>query len=511
LSNPKIFTFGISTIHWRQLNPLKRLAGQTAIYGLPTIVGRVLNYLLVPLYTRVFEPAEYGVVTEFYAYAALLFVLLGYGMETAFFRFSKIAENGKTVFSTALVSLTLTGGVFLMVVGGASASIASAMGYATNREYIIWFAFILAFDALCAIPFAHLRQQGKATRFALIRTINIATNIGFNLFFILLCPFLHAKYGPSSFINFIYDPSIGVGYIFISNLLASSLTFLLLLHTLKGIQLKFDPGLWKQMIAYAWPLLIFGLAGIVNETFDRILLKHLLSPESDPMKQLGIYGACYKVSILMTLFIQTYKYAAEPFFFEQMKNQDAKQLYAKVMNYFVAVCGFIFLAIMLFIDIVILFIGEEFRQGAAVIPILLMANLFLGIFYNLSVWFKITGKTLSGAMIAVTGMVITLVLNFLLIPKMGYMGAAWATFFCYGSMMIISWVAGRRHYPVPYDVLRISAFVLLAVLLYYLSTVFKGSGQTVGLFYNFLLLMVYVIVVLIIEKTRKGLKSFHKL
>jgi O-antigen/teichoic acid export membrane protein len=503
MAKPKTFTFGASSTKQPALNPLKRLAGQTAIYGLPTIAGRVLNYLLVPLYTRVFEPAEYGVVTEFYAYVAFLFVLLGYGMETAFFRFSKIAEDGKTVFSTALISLAVSTGLFLLLVGASSAPIASAMGYAANREYIIWFAFILAFDALCAIPFAHLRQQGKAARFALIRTINIVTNIGLNLFFLLLCPYLSAKYGPSAFLDFIYDPAIGVGYIFISNLITSSLTFLLLLHTIKGIKFKFEPGLWKQMIAYSWPLLIFGLAGIVNETFDRILLKHLLPPGSDPMAQLGIYGACYKVSILMTLFIQTYKYAAEPFFFEQMKNQDAKLLYARVMNYFVAVCGFIFLAIMLFIDIVILFIGEEFREGAPVIPILLMANLFLGIFYNLSVWFKLTGKTLGGAMIAIAGMIITLTLNFILIPRIGYMGAAWATFFCYLSMMLMSYFAGRCYYPVPYNLLKISSYILLALMLYYLSTVFQAAEQLAGYVYNSLLLASYVLLVLLMKRFYK--------
>lgn len=455
--------------------------------------------MLVPLYTRIFEPAEYGVVTEFYAYVAFLYVLLSYGMETAFFRFSKTSEKGKTVFSTAFISLLTSTVIFLFVVIGSSSSIAKSMGYDNHSEYIIWFALILGFDAISSIPFAHLRQQGKAARFALIRSINIFTNIGLNLFFIVLCPHLLANYGSSDILRFVYNPEIGVGYIFISNLIASSITLLLLFPTIKHIKLGFETGLWKQMILYAWPLLIFGLAGIVNETFDRILLKHLLPPESNPMAQLGIYGACYKVSILMTLFIQTYKYAAEPFFFEQMKNQDARMLYAKVMNYFVAVCGFIFLAIMLFIDIVILFIGEEYRVGAPVIPILLMANLFLGIFYNLSVWFKITGKTLFGAMIAVFGMLVTLALNFILIPPMGYLGAAWATFFCYATMMLLSYFAGRKFYPVPYDVLRISSYILLAVFLYYLETVLPAANQSISMIYSVLLLFVYIIVVFLTE------------
>ncbi|MBE0662501.1 MAG: oligosaccharide flippase family protein [Bacteroidales bacterium] len=482
------------------MNTLKRLAGQTAIYGLPTIAGRVLNYLLVPLYTRVFEPAEYGVVTELYAYVALLYVLLGYGMETAFFRFSKSGEDGKTIFSTALLSLTISTGIFLLLALVSSGSIASSMGYAENREYIVWFALILGFDSIASIPFARLRQQGKAGKFALIRSVNIITNIGLNLFFLLLCPYILRTYGASALLDLVYDPQIGIGYIFISNLVASSLTMLLLLKTIKGIRFKLDPGMWKQMISYSWPLLILGLAGIVNETFDRILLKYLLPVDSDPMVQVGIYGACYKVSILMTLFIQTYKYAAEPFFFEQMKNQDAKLLYARVMNYFVAICAFIFAAIMLNIDIFILFVGEEYRVGAPVIPILLMANLFLGIFYNLSVWFKITGKTLYGSLIAVFGMMVTLGLNFLLIPKIGYMGAAWATLACYGSMMILSYFIGRRHYPVPYNVLKITLFIAFAVLLYYLSTIFQPENNIIARIFSNLLLIGYVIFVLMVEK-----------
>jgi O-antigen/teichoic acid export membrane protein len=481
------------------LNILKRLAGQTAIYGLPTIAGRVLNYLLVPLYTRVFEPAEYGVVTEFYAYVAFLFVLLGYGMETAFFRFSKTGDDGKTIFSTALLSLIFSSGIFLLIAILSSGFISSSMGYAENREYIIWFALILGFDSIASIPFARLRQQGKAGKFALIRSINIFTNIGLNLFFLLLCPYILRTYGASALLDLVYDPEIGIGYIFISNLVASSLTMLLLIDTIKGIRLSFNRGIWKQMISYSWPLLILGLAGIVNETFDRILLKYLTPAESNPLVQVGIYGACYKVSILMTLFIQTYKYAAEPFFFEQMKNQDAKILYARVMNYFVAICAFIFAAIMLNIDLVILLVGEEYRVGAPVIPVLLMANLFLGIFYNLSVWFKITGKTLHGAMIAVFGMLVTLGLNFLLIPQMGYMGAAWATLACYGSMMVLSYLIGRRYYPVPYNVLKISLFITSAVLLYYVSTIFQFENPITARIFTSLLLLGYVIFVFMVE------------
>jgi len=482
------------------LNPLRRLAGQTAIYGLPTIVGRVLNYLLVPLYTRVFETAEYGAVTEFYAYVAFLYVLLGYGMETAFFRFSKTTDDDKTVFSTSLISLIISSVIFLVLVTSFSRPIASAMGYASNSEYIRWFALILATDTVCSIPFARLRQLGKASSFAIIKSINITVNIGLNLFFIVLCPLLISRYGDIAFLRMLYKPETGIGYIFISNLIASILTLMFLIPTIKNIRMRFDKALWRQMLLYAWPLLILGLAGMVNETFDRILLKHLLPSDSDPMSQLGIYGACYKISILMTLFIQTYRYAAEPFFFEQMKKKEARQLYAEVMNYFVAACGLIYLSIMLFIDWAILLVGKEFRSGVGVIPILLMANLFLGIFYNLSVWFKITGKTLHGAAIAVFGMIITIVLNFVLIPRMGYMGAAWATLICYGSMMILSYITGQIYYPVPYRIMRITFYILSAALIAATGKLLPGPEIFTGFMGRFLLITAYLGLVLITEK-----------
>lgn len=483
-----------------QQKPLLRLARHTAIYGLPTIVGRVLNYLLVPLFTRVFTTGEYGIVTELYAYVAFLFVFLGYGMETAFFRFSTKDDQNRTVFSTITISLLISTIAFLCFAILCADWISLKMGYGSNSEYIKWFALILGFDTLCSIPFAHLRQQGKAVRFAVIRSINIFANIGFNIFFIVICPYLLRSFPGLTIISKIYSSDIGIGYIFISNLIASSLTLLLLLPAFKSFKWKFDVQRWKEMIKYAWPLLILGFAGVVNETADRILLKHLLPADSDIMSQVGIYGACYKISILMTIFIQTYKYAAEPFFFEQMNEKDNKILYARIMNIFVAICAFVFLAIMLNIDLALLLIGKEFRAGSAIIPILLLANLFLGVFYNLSVWFKLTGKTLMGALIAVAGMIITIIFNILLIPSMGYMGAAWATFICYGSMMVISYLVGKKHFPVPYNVLRISGYMLSVVFIYYFSRMIEVENRILGFLINLSLLACYVTGVIYVEK-----------
>lgn len=485
------------------INPLKKLAGQTAIYGLPTIAGRLLNYLLVPLYTRAFLPAEYGVVTEMYAYVAFAFILLTYGMETAFFRFSTQESDRNRVYGTALSSVTVTS--FIFVIAGLlfSGNLAQAMGYSGHPEYIRWFVLILATDAITSIPYANLRLENKALKFAFIKIINIATNIGFNLLFIVLIPYLlknHADSAVTGLFKHIYNPATGIGYIFISNLIASVLTFALLLPDILRKSVKPDPELLKRMLSYAWPLLIFGFAGIVNETFDRIILKHLLPDESNPMAQLGIYGACYKVSILMTLFIQTYRYAAEPFFFDQAAKKDARETYSRMMHLFVIVCLFIFMSIMMYEDIVIRFIGPEYREGRGVIPVLLLANLFLGVFYNLSVWFKLTDNTRKGAAISIIGAGITLILNFLLIPLFGYMGAAWATLICYASMMVISYVWGQKYYRINYNLKGAAIYLLVSLVLYGGFTLIKTDSLPLSLITGTLLLLVFITLVAYREK-----------
>ena len=493
------------------MNPLKKLVGQTAIYGLPTIVGRLLNYFLVFLYTRVFSTGEYGVVTELYAYVAFLMVILTYGMETAFFRFSK-KENVENVYNTSIISLLFSSLIFIAFTWLFSSSISSALGYANHTEYIVWFAWVLGLDALSAIPFAKLRELNKARRFALLKILNIAAQIGLNLFFLILCPWL-AKNSGDGFVNNIlhlfYNPSVGVGYIFISNLIASAITLLLLLPEIMDIKLHFDKQLWKQMLIYALPIMVWGMAGIVNETFDRILLKHLVPAANNPMAQLGIYGACYKISILMTLFIQTFKYAAEPFFFSHASREDARQIYADVMKYFIIVCAFIFLGVMMYIDLVIFFVGKEYRVGAPVIPILLMANLCLGVFYNLSIWYKITDKTMYGAYISVFGAIVTLVLNFWLVPIFGYMGAAWATLICYFSIMFISYLLGQKHYRINYDLKKIGLFTGLALLLYFISLWINIKNLPIKLSINTAFVLFYIAIVVYTEKEvfRKVLKK----
>ena len=422
------------------MNPLKKLASQTAIYGLSSVVGRLLNYLLVPLYTRYFLPEEYGVVTELYAYVAFLVIILTYGIETAFFRFSQ-KENNRIVYSTSLISLLFSSLLFIILMFVFSENISSSIGYPNNQEYVKWFALIIGLDAISSISFAKLRALNKATRFALIRLVNIFINIGLNLFFIIYCPYaIENNLQSLNFVNSVYSPSVGVGYIFIANLFASAITILMLLPEMINSVWIFERNLWKKMMIYASPLLIAGLAGMTNETIDRILLKYLLPESSNISREIGLYGAFYKLSIIMILFIQTFRFAAEPFYFSQEREHNSRKIYADVMKYFIIVTSFIFLIVTTFYDFFINFLGSKYHdeRGFLVVSVLLFANFFLGIYYNLSIWYKLTEKTRYGAYISIFGASITIILNILLIPVFGFVGCALATLICYSSMVLLS-------------------------------------------------------------------------
>ena len=452
------------------MSAIRNLAGQTAVYGLSSIIGRILGYLLVPIYTRVMMEGAYGSVVELYSYVALLLIVLTYGLETAFFRFAESTGQRAKVLSTAFLSILLTSVLFIALVLFFRIDLASLLRYQDHPEYLSFLGLILFFDAINTVPFANLRAENKAKRFVLIKLSGIFTNIALNLLLILALPWLakNNPYALGQWAASVFNPEDMVNYILLSNLFSSALMTLLLLPDLIRIQWVFDAELWRKMMRYALPLLVFGLAGVVNEVIDRVLLKYLL-PEKDSMAQVGIYGACYKVSIIMTIFIQAYRYAAEPFFFAQHKEKDAPQTYATLMTWFVMTTSLIFLATLLYMDIVILFVGEAFREGAAVIPILLMANLFLGVYYNLSVWYKLTDKTRYGAYISVVGAILTLVLNFVWIPAYGYMASAWTTLIVYGLMMMLSWYFGRKHYPIPYELWSILIIVGSALAIYQFS------------------------------------------
>jgi len=482
------------------LSILKKLAGQTAIYGLPTIIGRLLNYLLVPLYTiDNFSKAEYGTVNEMYAYVSFLNVLLTYGMETALFNFSVKAADKNRVYSTILLTVISTSVLFVAFLFAFAQPIATLIRYPQHPEYIIWFAFILGIDAVSAIVFARLREQDRAKTFAAIKMLNILINIGCNVFIFLVCKPVsaHPDNPLYSYVMKIYSPEVGVGYVFISNLIASAATVLMLLPFIVTIKPVYDSALVKTILPYSLPLLIAGLAGMTNETMDRIFLKYLL-PENIALDQVGVYGACYKLSLIMTLFIQTFRYAAEPFFFSHSVEQDARRTYARVMNYFVIVCMFIFLATMLNLGWIKYFIGENFWEGLEVVPILLMANFCLGVVFNLSIWYKLTNNTQAGAYITIAGAVITVILNVLLIPVMGYVGSAWATLICYAFMMVFSYFKGQRHYAVPYNIGRISFYIIVAVALYWISlyvqSILNLSGRALfGFNLTYLLVFLWIV------------------
>lgn len=465
-------------------NPIKQLFGQTAVYGLGIVLPRLLNYLLLtPFYTRVFERATYGVITELYAYVVFLLVILTYGMETGYFRFASNSDRPGKVYSTVIGSLFVSSLLFIIMVLVWSGPISRVIGYGQNPEYIKWLAAIVGIDAFTSIPFARIRLLNKPVKYALIRIIEVSVNIGLNLFFLRYCP----RHMDSELVSAIYDADLGVGYVLLANLIASSLKLLLLVpDILASLRSRFDRSLFKEILSYSYPLAIAGLAGTVNEALDRVLLKHMIPVELNPMEQLGIYGANYKLAVLMTLFIQMFKYAAEPFFFSKSKEKNAKELYADVMMFFVVAGLFIFLLVNLYLDYFILFIGSDFREGVQIVPVVLMANLVMGIFFNLSIWYKLTNLTRYGAVLVLLGAGITIVVNTLFIPVYGYVASAWAHLFCYSVMVIVSYLWSRKHYAIPYKTGRILAYIILALFIYLFNQLFlqevRIPGELVSLF-----------------------------
>lgn len=476
-------------------NPIKSLAGQTAVYGMGTIIPRLLNYMLVPFYTRVLSEAHYGQMTELYAYVAFLMVLLTYGMETSFFRFSQKTDT-KKVFNAAMSAILSTSAVFIVLLALFYVPLANLMQYEGNTEYIVLVGLIVALDAVTAIPFALLRKLNKARRFAIIRIVNVSLNIALNLLFIKVIP----EWSLSVASEIFGSGSSLLLWVFVANLLASFLSLILLWPQLKQFTFQWDNSLLRPMLQYALPVLVVGLAGMVNEVIDKILLKYLLPDRSTAMAQLGIYGANYKLGVLMTLFIQMFRFAAEPFFFAEAEKKDSPELFARVLNYFVISGLLIFLLITLFIDVFQYFIGPEFRAGLNIVPIVLLANLFYGVFFNLSVWYKLTDRTRNGAVIAIIGASITLLANILLIPVWGYTGAAWAHLACYATMMTISYFWGKKVYPIPYKLKRFLFYLFLALGLYFISIAVYPGELFIRLLFNSLLFAIFIAIAVIFER-----------
>ncbi|GAO31300.1 lipopolysaccharide biosynthesis protein [Geofilum rubicundum] len=436
---------------------LKQLAGDTVIYGASTMVGRLLNWLLMPFYIRVIAPEEYGVIVNMYGIISILLVIFTYGLETGFFRFAR-KENARDVFRTTMSTLGLTS-FLLIVLSFVFAPSISRFFYDGQFVYaIVLVGIIIGFDAFLSIPFAQLRLQNRALRFGLIKLISIFLNIGFNLFFFLGLPALFNAYEFGEVLQDLYIKGSGVLYVLLSNALSSVLILLFFIKDLRIKTGRFRWSLLRPILIYSWPVLIVGITGMITQNSDKILMPKLL--QEGGFKELAIYGANFKIGVLMSLFTQSFRFAFEPYFFNN--REKGVQTYALIMEYFILFGLLIFVGITLFQDVINLLLVNDYIRGNIIIPVVLLAQLFYGIYFNLSLWYKLTDKTFFGAIFGVIGMVLTVVLNFVLIPKIGMIGGALSMLTGYGVMMMISFYTGQKFYPIPYPLKRIAAFFILA-------------------------------------------------
>lgn len=448
---------------------LKNLAKETAIYGVSSIVGKFLNWCLVPLYSYVLvNSADYGIVTNLYAWTALVVILLTYGMETGFFRFvnknPEDEQRSNRVYSTTLICLGTTSALFAVACSAFSQPIANLMGYGNHSEFILLLGVVVAMDAFDSIPFSYLRYKNKAVTFAVLKLVMIFTNILFNIFFLVVCPKIYAN--SPELIDWFYKPDYGVGYIFVSNFISTTtVTLALIPHIFVG-KCTFDFAVLKQMLKYSLPLVVLGVAGIMNQTIDKILFPIIYPDEVEGMRLLGIYGACFKIAMIMMMFTYAFRFAYEPFVFAKNREANSKEMYADAMKYYILSTLIIFLGMSFYLDLFKLFLGPEYREGVRVVPVVLLSYFFQGVFYNLSLWYKLIDKTMFGAYFSMIGLVITVVLDLLFIPKFGYMAAAASSLVCYFVITLISYFVGQRHNAINYDLRAIGRYFLVAIGLF---------------------------------------------
>ena len=475
---------------------LKKLFAQTFVYGLATVLPRMLSFLLLPLYTEVLATAGFGEVTLIFSWFALFNVFLAYGMETAFFRYYHSEKSPDKVISTALIALLLSSSLFAFF---AFNSLSFLSSFTEIQPAFLGYAIgIITLDALVIIPFAKLRAQGKPLKYALLKTANVGLNLGLNLFFLLGLPYLvnYSEQGTETahLWGQLYVIDFEISYIFIANLIASASTLLFLLATYKALFKGFDVSLFKRMLRYALPVMVAGIAFTINEVFDKILLAKLL-PENIAASELGKYAACYKLALFMTLFATAFRLGIEPFFFSHAKSKDPQKTYALITRYFVLFGSVIFLFVLVFLDPLkqLLIRNPAYWEALSVVPLILLASFFLGIYHNLSVWYKVTDQTQYGAYISIGGALITLGVNFLFIPSLGYTAAAIATLAAYTFMMLASYAFGRKKYPVPYAILPMTAYIFGAFLLGSLSFYVFPNQLIVGIGFllGFLLVLAF--------------------
>jgi O-antigen/teichoic acid export membrane protein len=472
------------------MNKIKRLAGETVLYGLGSIFPRMLNFLLLPMHTvNMFSPEEYGVFTKLMAWVAFINVVFTFGMETAFFRFAtKPGSDAKRVFNLAQTSVLLVSLPLSILLVAFVSPIASFLEVANHPEFIIWLALIMLMDAAVAIPFARLRLEKKALRFALIKIINVIILVGLNFYFLKVA----------------YDPAINIGFVFLANLIANAFFLLFFSRTLLLWRPVFDKEISPAMLSYAYPVMLTGVAGMTNEMFSRTMLDAWLPKDFygaiSNKAAVGIFGACYKFAVLMNLGIQAFRYAAEPFFFSNASDKNSPALFAKVNHYFIITCCVVLLGISINLDIIQFLIGEGFRAGISIVPILLLAYLFLGVYYNFSVWFKLTDKTYYGTLITVGGALITVAGNYFLIPLAGYTGSSWAALLCYGFMAASCYWFGQKHFAVPYQIAQGLGYIVFTMALVYGVQAVSISDQWLATAFHAFVIISFVGAVYLIER-----------
>ena len=465
------------------MSVLKKFFKDTIIYGLATVLPRLMNFLLVPLHTDKLQTTSYSDNTTFYVYAAFFNVLLTYGMETAFFRFFNKSEEKDKVFSTTFISLIFTTILFLIAVLVFNQDIAGWLNI--SPKYFKILVGLLVLDTIVVAPFAYLRATGRPIKFAAIKIANILIYVALNYFFLWIIPHFNFQFSW-------FDNTDLVQYIFIANLVASVITFLLLLPYFFKTKIEFSKSIFKQLLKYGWPIMVAGLAYVVNENFDKWILPYLLDKDIN-----GAYSACYKIAVFMTIFIQAFRLGAEPFFFSHSKEKNAQQTYALIMKYFVIAGSFMLVFIISYLDVfkIALVKDQSYWKAIDIVPIVLLANLFLGIYFNLAIWYKLTDKTRYGMYLSIIGAIITIVFNLLMIEKIGFIAAAWATLAAYGTMMLLSFILGQKHYPVPYNLKQILSYLSLAIVLSFVAL--KTNSNY---YLNTLIVLVFLSIIVVIEK-----------
>lgn len=476
---------------------LKSLAKDTAIYGLSSIVGRFLNYLLVPLYTAVIPASTggYGVVSNVYAYTALILVFLTFGMETGFFRFAnKSGEHPEKVYANTLIFVGGLSLIFVILCMLFLHPISSLLEYPDHPDYIAMMVLVVALDSFQCIPFAYLRYKKRPIKFASIKLFNIIGNILLNLFFLLLCPWLdvHAH----QLVSWFYRPEYLVGYIFVSNLIMSLVQMFFFIPELRGFSYRVDKVLLKQMISYSFPILVFGVVGILNQTIDKMIYPFLFDDRQEGLVQLGIYSATSKVAMIMAMFTQAFRYAYEPFVFGKNKEGDNRKMYSAAMKYFFIFSLLAFLAVMFYMDILRYMVARDYWEGLSVVAIVMGAEIFKGIYFNLSFWYKLTDETQWGAYFSIIGCAVILALNIWLVPTYGYVASAWASVAGYGVITLLSYIIGQKKYPVSYPLKDMAVYLILAAVLFVLSQEVIISNVGLRLVFRNLLLLMFIAYIL---------------